>query len=190
MKLFYIRHVESIANANGIVAGHSDVPISKLGTTQLKELYKILGQEKVSAIYSSDLSRTRLTAEFIKKKCPDAPLVLTSQLRGRNYSGIEGKAVPTEQKESFYQSLYKIDFDYPGVESLKDFYERNFKFLLGLLQKHQNDNIIIVAHASNGRMISAIANGIGIERIGSDVRMPLPSEMRTFNLKNLAYSSN
>jgi broad specificity phosphatase PhoE len=68
MKIILIRHGESEANAQGIMQGQKvDKSLSKLGREQATKLAKRLKNEKIEAIYSSDLKRAKETAEEINK---------------------------------------------------------------------------------------------------------------------------
>jgi broad specificity phosphatase PhoE len=68
MRLILIRHGESKANAKGIRQGQDlDSPLSRNGKRQAKKLAKRLKDEKIDAIYSSDLKRAKQTAKFIAK---------------------------------------------------------------------------------------------------------------------------
>ena len=59
MQLVITRHGESVANAQGILQGHSEHPLSELGRQQAQELSKRLIEKGFSfdLVYSSDLVR-------------------------------------------------------------------------------------------------------------------------------------
>jgi len=71
MRLIIIRHAESQANSLGHHQGRKgcwrNTPLSKNGIGQAREIAKRLKNEKISEFYSSDLKRTRQTAEEISK---------------------------------------------------------------------------------------------------------------------------
>jgi len=64
MKLFLVRHAESLWNEQGrMQGGLSDIPLSDLGREQARRIAMVLGKEEISAIYSSQLKRAVETAE-------------------------------------------------------------------------------------------------------------------------------
>lgn len=62
-KLIIVRHGESEANKLGVMAGHTDYPLTSLGHKQAKETAAHLAKEEIDAVYSSDLKRAMSTAE-------------------------------------------------------------------------------------------------------------------------------
>ena len=61
-KVVIIRHGQSIANAQGICLGHTDWDLTDLGREQARIAAEYLKNEKIDAIYSSDLIRAYNTA--------------------------------------------------------------------------------------------------------------------------------
>ena len=68
LRLFLIRHGETIWNQNHRYQGHTDVPLSKTGEWQAGLVAKRLKDEPLDAVFSSDLSRARVTAEIIARE--------------------------------------------------------------------------------------------------------------------------
>lgn len=66
MKLYLIRHGETIWNEKGLWQGITDVPLNEKGREQAKKLANSL--ERVDAIYSSPLKRSLETAEEIARR--------------------------------------------------------------------------------------------------------------------------
>ena len=68
MKIYLVRHGESIANAKGIHQGQKiDTSLSKKGLEQAKKIAERLKDENFEIIYSSDLKRAYETAKEIVK---------------------------------------------------------------------------------------------------------------------------
>ncbi len=91
MKIYLIRHGESVGNKIGIHQGQkNDFPLSKLGKKQASFLRKRFEGLKVDAVYSSDLIRAKETAEFISK--PRNLITITDKkLRERFWFDWRGK---------------------------------------------------------------------------------------------------
>ena len=66
--LLLVRHGETDWNADGLLQGHTDRPLSDYGRGQARQLAEDLEGEGLDAIYSSDLSRARETAEIVGER--------------------------------------------------------------------------------------------------------------------------
>ena len=62
----FVRHGETVWNAEGRYQGHLDSPLTEVGQKQVKALAERLRGEAFTAIYSSDLGRCRLTAQPVR----------------------------------------------------------------------------------------------------------------------------
>src|SRR5882724_11877510 len=67
LRLYMIRHGEVEGAASGRLLGWTDTPLSDRALEQSRELAETLSTEVLSAVYSSDLQRTRVMAESIAK---------------------------------------------------------------------------------------------------------------------------
>jgi probable phosphoglycerate mutase len=65
MRLLLIRHGESVANAEGRLQGHLDIPLSDRGRRQAERLAERLAPFGVEALYTSPLLRAKGTAEIV-----------------------------------------------------------------------------------------------------------------------------
>jgi broad specificity phosphatase PhoE len=67
-RLWLIRHAESTWNAAGLWQGQSDPPLSEAGRLQAERLAEALVDEQVDVVVTSDLARTRETAELVARR--------------------------------------------------------------------------------------------------------------------------
>src|SRR5207247_4078114 len=65
---YFVRHGESEGNAARVFTGQTDSPLTARGRKQAAAVAEELAQVKFDRIVSSDLSRTRDTAEGIAKR--------------------------------------------------------------------------------------------------------------------------
>lgn len=89
-----VRHAQSEDNANGVLAGHRDAPLTSLGRAQARLLGKYFQWSDLLAVYSSDLKRARETAEVLvacNHSVPPPTLVHTRALREQFFGEMEGK---------------------------------------------------------------------------------------------------
>src|SRR5882762_1657252 len=95
--LCLVRHGETAWNAEGRVQGQLDVPLSETGLEQARAVARVLSKETFSAIYSSDLTRARQTAQPIADLLKQE-IFLKESLRERHYGAFQGMTYP-EAKE-------------------------------------------------------------------------------------------
>ena len=148
-RLCIVRHGETAWNAEHRVQGQLDVPLNAIGLAQALAVAKVLDAEKFSAIYSSDLSRARQTAE------PTASLhsmkvFLDKNLRERHY-GIFERLTYAEVKQKFPEDYARFEARDPEYafrtgESLRDFSARSIAVISGIAQRHTGESVLIVTH--------------------------------------------
>jgi alpha-ribazole phosphatase len=67
MRLVLVRHGETLYNAQRRYTGQSDIPLNTLGERQASALVESLATDHFDVIVTSDLERTRVTAEAIAR---------------------------------------------------------------------------------------------------------------------------
>mgnify|MGYP000873057799 CR=1 FL=1 len=96
LTLHVVRHAETEYNVAHVMQGWSNSPITALGERQIAAAGAALAGVPFDAAFSSDLERTRLTAEGILAAHPSPPtLELREDLREWNFGGHE--EVPSAQ---------------------------------------------------------------------------------------------
>ena len=82
-----IRHGETTANADAIIAGVTDVPLTQLGRDQARALSQTTWPEQI-AIYASPMSRAQDTARLA---FPNLHFKLHNGLKERDWGVFEGR---------------------------------------------------------------------------------------------------
>lgn len=82
-----IRHGETTANAEGFIAGITDVPLTASGRDQARALSGVSWPEAIT-VHASPFSRARQTAEFA---FPGRCIQLHPDLRERDWGVFEGR---------------------------------------------------------------------------------------------------
>jgi broad specificity phosphatase PhoE len=149
MRVILTKHGETIENKKGIIQGHLQGRLSKLGKEQAKKLAFKLRNEKIDYIYSSDLTRSKDTAKEIVKYHPSTPLILTKKLRERNLGELQGYT----KKELGIPKTGEIWDKIKKGESIEQVYDRANKFIKELLKNHKNQNILLVGHETIDKAI-------------------------------------
>lgn len=158
---FYIvRHGQSVANRDKIIAGQMDSPLTELGKKQALEAKEKLSDVKFDIVYSSDLVRAIETASIIMGNTVDRRHQLKS-LRERSYGKIEGK--PSELWSKIYNefdTMYgSLDLeerwtkDYADyIENNKQLYDRFMDGLKSIALNQPNKTVLIGTHGGCIRM--------------------------------------
>lgn len=157
MRLIITRHGETIENKKGMLLGQSTPgKLSEQGIEQAKRLAERLKDERIDAIYSSNLARAADTANAISKHHPDVPVKFVNELKEMNFGSMEGRLL-TEM--GFQNKDYqKVILNSKG-ESVEQLYSRAERFIHDILKKHPNETVLLVAHgAINLAIIAAATN--------------------------------
>lgn len=96
LTLHIVRHAETEYNVGHVMQGWSDSPITAAGEMQIVEAGAALAHVPLTAAFSSDLQRTRSTAEGILAVHHAAPEIeFREELREWNFGGHE--AIPSSE---------------------------------------------------------------------------------------------
>jgi alpha-ribazole phosphatase/probable phosphoglycerate mutase len=160
--IYIVRHGETEWNAQGRIQGHTDISMSDKGRQQARTLARRLSQVSFDVAYSSDMSRTRETAEIILGESR-IPLHTTPQLREYNKGVFEGLTVHEYARK--YPELYQaslvndLDFAPIGGETIRQTTVRMTQFADELKERHLEDTVLIVGHGGSLRsfMVALLA---------------------------------
>jgi len=145
--LLLVRHGETDWNAEGKLQGHSDRPLNDFGRRQANALADRLAGDDVAAIYSSDLSRAKETAEILGARV-GVPVVVDPDLREKNWGNWEGLTGDE-----------RIHVEFEG-ESTKDHRERVLRAVERIAERHPGQRVVVVTHGGSLRRIQAAVNGV------------------------------
>jgi broad specificity phosphatase PhoE len=142
-----VRHGETDWNAAGRLQGHTDRPLNEHGRRQANELAEQLAGEGADAIYASDLSRAKETAEIVGARL-GLPVVIDADLREKNWGNWEGLT----GDERVY-----VEFE---GESTQDHRERVLRAVRRIAERHPGQRVVVVTHGGSLRRIQAAVNGV------------------------------
>ena len=158
-KLFIVRHGQDEDNANGILNGRRNQPLTTLGREQAQTVAKKLHSYKIDIIYSSPLKRAFETAQIIAAKLKKNDILIHEHLIEREFGILSGK--PISDIPLFAKKILKTDrvnyfLEAQGAEKFPDLYKRAQKILYEIKEKHINENVLVVAHGDIGKMMRAV----------------------------------
>ena len=163
--LCLVRHGETAWNAEGRVQGQTDVPLNVVGTAQAGAVGAALADERFAAIYSSDLTRVRQTAEPAAQRLGLA-IRYDAAPRERHYGMFETLTY-LEVRERFPADYARfrnkeLDYDFRGGESLRAFNERALECVRSLAARHAGEAILVFTHGGVLEMVYRHAAALGL----------------------------
>jgi len=167
-KYSILRHGHSLRNAKNIISSwpekfHS--PLTEKGKKEVAACAKKMG--KVDLIFSSDLLRTKQTAQIVSLET-GAKIIFDKRIRELDMGELNGK--PVERAGKFWdkeQKLSKIDYylkrfevKAPGGENWLDAKKRMYGFLKEINEKYKKKNIVIISHELPLTMLEGAVKGL------------------------------
>lgn len=119
MKLFMIRHGQSVANLEGLHAGWSQTPLTPKGMKDARLVGELLRGLDFEKVYCSDLLRARQTMELA---LPGVQAEFTPLLREIHVGTLSGKSAQAclqEYGEKYLQQKKARDFRPYGGENME-----------------------------------------------------------------------
>jgi alpha-ribazole phosphatase len=153
VKLFLIRHGQTLWNREGRYQGAMDIDLTEEGIRQARLTAGYLSDVEFSAIYSSPLKRAVDTANILneKNKGKDLKIIIRDNLKEMHFGKWEGMRFEQLGKvygKEFHKWL--IDpYNYcpAGGESFKQVKERSVKEIDNIVKEnHKGSNIAVVTH--------------------------------------------
>ncbi len=151
-KIILIRHGESMANSEGIFAGHLNVDLSPKGELQAQKTAEYIAENfKVDRVLASDLKRAYRTADFTAKKfgLKTEPDQRFREIEAGEWDGKLFDKLPIDYPQDY--ALWKTDIGNAlctGGESVKDLSTRIMKALTDVALKNDGKTVVIGTHAT------------------------------------------
>jgi broad specificity phosphatase PhoE len=154
---YFVRHGESAGNAARIFTGQTDSPLTERGRRQAEAIADELANIKFDRIVTSDLSRTRDTAETIAKR-RGMPVEVFPELReidvgdrtGTPFDEVRG--LPNWTDDGFVA--------WPGGETLDQVVRRILGVVDRLTRESPGKTILVVGHGGVNRIL--ISHFLGV----------------------------
>ncbi len=164
MRLIIVRHGETEENASHIVQGHRQGKLSKRGLKQAKAIGLKLKNERIDAIFSSDLRRTRHTAREIAR-FHKVPVHYAKELRERHAGIFQGRHADHFSAAVDASGVPSTEFRPEGGESIIDLRNRVRKFTSKLYKRHSDKTVLIVTHGGVARALLYIYNPVHLRKV-------------------------
>ena len=168
-RIYLIRHGQVVGHDNFPVFGQTDVELTGVGIIQMKQVAERLRLVELEGIYSSDLKRASVGAQFIAAD-HNVPIHFLRELREMHFGNWEGLTL-SEIRTGFPEELVKrqediVHYEAPGNgESVFALSNRIMEAFENILSRHEKGNIAIVAHGAVNRVILSHALGLDLSRM-------------------------
>jgi alpha-ribazole phosphatase len=168
-KLYLIRHGQVQGYDGFPIYGHTDVELTEVGIMQMEHLAERLRLVEIGVIYSSDLKRCLAGAHIISLY-HDVSIHSMAELREVYFGAWEGMGIK-EIRDQFPNELTKreadlVHFSPPGNgESIGHLAKRVRPCYRDILNRHREENILIVGHGAVNRVILCDALGLDLGRM-------------------------
>ncbi|MCB9777108.1 MAG: histidine phosphatase family protein [Alphaproteobacteria bacterium] len=168
----FVRHGESVANAENWLSGHVDTPLTERGRAQADELGRVLAPWRIARAVSSDLRRARETAERAltawSSLTHHAPprLDTTAALQERHTGAWAGRDRDELRAAGLLQRLTTWNDGPPGGESQAALAARVLPALAALEAEQLDGPTLVVAHGGVLRVVLGALDGIPQEDTG------------------------
>ena len=167
-ELWLVRHAESTGNRENVIQGQEDRPLSPLGLRQARaladRLFKAHRRTAFTAIYASDLTRTRETADAaamalnLKIDC-DRRL---REIDVGTWSGLTTAQISERLPDEWaaWQSRSPT-LRRGGGESYQDAHDRIVPMINEIAERHVGQRVLVVTHG--GVLRAYLAGLIGLD---------------------------
>lgn len=160
LQVYLVRHGETLWNAERRIQGQSDSPLTDKGETQARQVAERAKALGITHIITSDLGRTRRTAEIIADICC-CDVTLEPRLRELNMGVLERRPLDslTEEEEGWRRQLVNgtADGRIPEGESMQELSERMHAALAACLELPEGSRPLLVSHGmALGCLVSTI----------------------------------
>jgi broad specificity phosphatase PhoE len=154
MKVIIVRHGQTDENTKSVDIGKdSNAQLNEQGKLQAKKLGHHLKKEKIHAAYTSPQKRARDTAEGILVFQDPVDIIEIPDLREQNMGIYEG-APKQVWKQAIRDSMSLFhEFKPEKGESYGELQKRAASFFDKLLEKHENDTVLVVSHGGTLGML-------------------------------------
>ena len=160
VEIILIRHGLTLWNRDARIQGISDVELAPEGLRQAELLAKNFPFDKVDAVYSSDLSRAKNTAQFVADKF-NLTVQTTAALREVDFGIWEGKYFSDLEKyEADKLKIFHTKPDELKLDGAETFQQAQARAMNGIkkiaaLHEGGESRVVCVAHGSINRLILA-----------------------------------
>lgn len=167
-RIHLIRHGE--VEGSNRYNGHGDARLTSRGVEQYHLLKPRLDAGRISACYTSDLSRTVRGGEILGAYLGVEPVKVRElrELDCGEWQGLTLAEIQKNRPDEWAARLADLaNFRAPGGESVGDLATRVLPALAGIVERHRGEEVLVIAHGGVNRVILMDAIGAPAARMFS-----------------------
>jgi len=160
--------------------------LTKQGEEQIKDAAEKLREKNIDLIYSSDITRTRQSAEIVAREI-NKKIIFDQRLRDTNWGKFGGG--PKEKAYIFFQEANSLEEKFKkapeGGESWSDCQKRVLDFLDEVERKYQNKNILIVSHGDPLWLLEGAIKKMSVGEMVKELTKPTSAKQKYLKVGEL-----
>ncbi|HMH53178.1 MAG TPA: histidine phosphatase family protein [Candidatus Acidoferrum sp.] len=161
--IYLLRHGEIALAERRRFVGHLDVPLSPRGEAQCERQARRLGAAKLSAIFSSDLTRAVRSARIIGAPHGLTPKTLPAlrEMDMGRWEGLTAAELEAREPAAFRDWIARVgEYPFPEGEDVARLVARAWPAFEAIASEHSGQAVAVVAHAGPNRAILCRALGL------------------------------
>jgi len=166
--IYLLRHGEVEGASTRRFIGHTDVALSAQGERQCAAQAERLRSVRLTALFSSDLGRSRRSAEIIGAPHGLRPTIVPAlrEMDMGRWDGLTAAQIKEREPAAFADWMSRIgEFPFPEGESVSDLLARVAPAFDAIVAAHTSRPIAIVAHGGPNRALLCRALGLPLGRL-------------------------
>ena len=163
MKLYIARHGETAWNAENLVCGRTDLPLTERGMEQARLLAENAVGKGIEVIIASPLLRARQTAQAVSDAI-GVPIQIDDRLIEMDFGTFEGTS---RFGEEFQWIRAQMSTRFPGGESGFDVAYRVYSLLYEIREKYADKTVLLVCHNCVSRAVRSFFMNLSTEEYGN-----------------------
>jgi alpha-ribazole phosphatase/probable phosphoglycerate mutase len=160
VRIVFETHSLTVDNEHGVATGWLGGALSAGGRALAEQLGERRRDDRIDAVFSSDLARAVETAE-IAFGATDTPVFLDWRLRETDYGELNGAPADAIAAER----ARRVDFPFPGGESYHDAAGRVASFLGDLRGGCSGERILLIGHTATRWALDHLLEGRPLEEV-------------------------
>lgn len=155
MKLYVIRHGETILNVKDLINGWNSIGLNKNGKKQAEKASEEIAKLDIDVIICSPLRRTVQTCKLINKN--NVKVIYDRRIMERNAGSMQFKSDDSIDLNLWYDVNKEII--YKNTEGFKKMIDRAKDILADIKMKYEEKNVLLVTHGDLSKAIRTYLSG-------------------------------
>ena len=158
VEIVFETHSLSTDNEAGIATGWLEGELSEEGRRLARQLGERRRNERIDAVFTSDLRRATETAELAFGDT-GVPIRRDARLRECDYGVLNGRPVAEVEVER----ERRMDDPFPGGESYRETVARMQSFLDDLATEYESARVVVIGHSATRWALDHLLHGTPLE---------------------------